>query len=95
MTTRRSRHVSIKSPGLISITETMDLRDISVSVERDGGGYRATIRARREHFHGKGLSPSTALQDLLASIANAAVKQYAKGRTPDRARVAATLLHGE
>jgi hypothetical protein len=96
MKTVRSKFVSIKSPGLISLTETVALGRISISIERDADArYRAVLRARRESFAGKGTAPFLAIQDLLTSISSAAIKQFAHGRATDRARVAATLLHGE
>lgn len=84
--------------AIYSLTEVMSLGKVGVSISSDGNGgnrYKATLTARRESFDGKGRSVSVALQNLSTAITDAAIKRSAKGRTPDRVRIAVTLLKGE
>ena len=93
------RVVSVPNTELVySLTDTVPLGKPTVSIASDGQGgsrYTATLVARRESFEGKGRSVSIALQNLATAITEAAIKRSAKGRTPDRVRIAATLLKGE
>jgi hypothetical protein len=81
------------SPSVVSLTFALPIGPVSVSLTSDGAEYRAALTAKGETFIGRGKSPVLALQELATGITEAAVKQQPKGRTRNRVRVAATLLH--
>lgn len=77
--------------GSWTIAIPVDRVGLSVVV---GAECQAELKTRGESFTGKGPSVVLAIQDLAANITNAAIKKERRGRTPDRVRLAASLLHG-
>jgi hypothetical protein len=80
----------------MSLTETVRLGQLRIAVEGPTAGkYTARLMAGGVPFTGTGRSVVLAIHDLTATITEAAVKQTHYGRTPDKVRIAATLLQGQ
>lgn len=76
-----------------SWTEAFPISRVDVSVAI-GPECKAVMKASGETFTGKGESVLLAVTDLASAITKAAIKPSRRGRTPDRVRVAASLLQG-
>jgi hypothetical protein len=67
---------------------------VTMSVRDTGEEWRVELKTNGQSFLGTGRSVALALRSLDATKRHAAIKHESRGRTPERVRVAATLLEG-
>jgi hypothetical protein len=92
--TRTIHQIKTAGSRRLANSETLTFSSIDISVKL-GEECTAELKASGVKFYGKGDSAFRALEDLMSAIADAGeTKPNPLGRTPNRVRVAHTLIDG-